>query len=523
MKVYNPNLNEMPNELKNLLNSFREKRNFNPESYLQAKTLALHNYLKKFKLEKVVIAVSGGIDSSLTLAIAHETLKLGQLKEIIAVTLPVTNTKGVVNQKESESLANLVGENFNQKIISIKLDEVFETLKQKVEDNLLKPSVWAEGQLVPYLRTPTLYYLATLHRAIILGTTNKDEGAYLGYFGKASDGLVDVQVISDLHKSEVFSLAKHLKVPEDILNRIPTGDMFDGRSDEELFGCSYDFVELYLEMKSSMFFNEIKNSLTNDSLIYFSQAEANVENLHQYNSHKYLAKSPAIHLDLIHNLVGTDWGNRNLKNYPINYDKLTNFIPRSLPKISNGKNLTETEVKNILNFISTFNWQPANENGYQEIKEKIGSYRMSFIDENWAKNYFERIKDQLEKYVIREGEVYKLIGVSPLLRFIRYESQGSLLPHYDQSYQVSPNQKTLKSLVIYLTTNSDGGTRFIQPNNDSKKDWSRKANPDEVLSVKLPSSGEFLAFDHETLHDSETNSLEKIIIRTDLVYEKLES
>ena len=53
------------------------------------------------------------------------------------------------------------------------------------------------------------------------GTTNRDEGAYLGFFGKASDGMVDLQPISDLHKSEVRALATRLGVPAEIVEAAP--------------------------------------------------------------------------------------------------------------------------------------------------------------------------------------------------------------------------------------------------------------------------------------------------------------
>ena len=64
-------------------------------------------------------------------------------------------------------------------------------------------------------------------RSVIVGTTNRDEGLYLGYIGKASDGMVDLQPISDLHKSQVRLVAKYLDVPQSILDVTPTGDMFD--------------------------------------------------------------------------------------------------------------------------------------------------------------------------------------------------------------------------------------------------------------------------------------------------------
>lgn len=62
----------------------------------------------------------------------------------------------------------------------------------------------------------------------MLGTGNHDEDGYLGYFCKAGDGVVDVQLISDLHKSEVFKVGAELGVPESILRSPPSADLWDG-------------------------------------------------------------------------------------------------------------------------------------------------------------------------------------------------------------------------------------------------------------------------------------------------------
>jgi NAD+ synthetase len=82
------------------------------------------------------------------------------------------------------------------------------------------------------------------HRAVLCGTTNLDEAGFLGFFGKFSEGAVDVQPITDLHKSEVYATAKFLGVPEEIMNRTPRGDMHEPLSDEQMFGAPYGAVEL---------------------------------------------------------------------------------------------------------------------------------------------------------------------------------------------------------------------------------------------------------------------------------------
>ena len=75
---------------------------------------------------------------------------------------------------------------------------------------------------------------------IVCGTTNLDEFSFSGWFGKHSDMVVDIQPIIDMHKSEVYLASKELNIPDSIVKREPQGDLIDGSSDVENFGCSYD-------------------------------------------------------------------------------------------------------------------------------------------------------------------------------------------------------------------------------------------------------------------------------------------
>ena len=65
--------------------------------------------------------------------------------------------------------------------------------------------------------------------SIVLGTGNYDEDGYLRYFCKAGDGTVDVQLIADLHKSQVFEVARELGVPKSIIAAPPTADLWEGQ------------------------------------------------------------------------------------------------------------------------------------------------------------------------------------------------------------------------------------------------------------------------------------------------------
>lgn len=318
MKIYNEQHDsKLRPALQATLNLLRDEQGFNAEAYIEAKATKLNAYLTQSRLKSVVVAVSGGIDSAIVLGIAcfAQLLPNSPIERIVPVMLPVFDSKGATNQDSATSKGEAVARTFGPKPIVLALSEPHAALKAIVDQGVgLKGEDWAAGQLVSYLRTPALYYITSLLSqsntpGVILGTTNKDEGAYLGYFGKASDGLVDVQLISDIHKAEVFAVGKALGVPEEVLSAKPTGDMYDGRTDEEVFGAPYDFVELFLRLKavSAERFLEFAIAWTPEDISQHAELTHRLEAMHGYNKHKYLGKSPAVHLDLWDSKVPGGW------------------------------------------------------------------------------------------------------------------------------------------------------------------------------------------------------------------------
>ena len=318
MKVYNEqsdrNLSE---QLKEIQKEIRKKRNFNPKDYIEQKSNLLNEYMNKYGLKACVIAISGGIDSAVVLGIVKKASEQtnSPIKKIMPMLLPILKSTGVTNQNEATNRGKELCEKLDLKPYIIDLTSVNNEIRKSLEPVIeIKGEDWAIGQLGPYSRTPVLYYTTSLLNqegfgAIICGTTNKDEGAYLGYVGKASDGMVDVQVISDIHKSEVYQVARELGIPKSIIEAIPSGDMYDSRTDETVFGASYDFVELYLNYLNMEDSEKEKliSSLDEKSKEQFDFYAKNLENLHKYNLHKYMAKSPAVHLDLYDSSVKGGW------------------------------------------------------------------------------------------------------------------------------------------------------------------------------------------------------------------------
>lgn len=311
------NYKKISKKLTLFLNIERKKRKFNTKNYINKKAKKLNEYMKNCNLDCCVIAVSGGLDSSVTLGIVKKAqLKYNSpIKRIEAISIPC-NTDGATNQDIAYLKAKNVANHFDIKIKKIEISNPVMNFTKSIEKQIgLNSDPWSRGQAVSYFRTSSIYYTTSLltnngFKSIVIGTTNRDEGAYIGYFGKASDGMVDVQLISDIHKYELKKIAKYLDIPNQIINDSPTGDMYDGRLDEEVFGTPYDFVEFYTyyleksKNEKKILINKMKK---NNCFEEFQLMAINIENMHRYNGHKYLGSSPAVHLDIIPALFKGGW------------------------------------------------------------------------------------------------------------------------------------------------------------------------------------------------------------------------
>ena len=566
MRIYNPSSdNQLHPQLQDLLELYRLHKSFNPSDYLYAKAILLNRYMTKCKLKACVVAVSGGIDSAVVLGIVHfaSTLPQSPIEKILPVCLPVSSSAGATGQELATERGIEVCEHYHLSPHVIELYPPHKLIGDTVSDAIaIEGQDWAQGQLVAHTRTPTLYYCATLLTqqdlpAIICGTTNRDEGLYLGYFGKASDGLVDVQLISDLHKSEVYRVAQMLKTPESILKVTPQGDMYDGRVDEEVFGAPYNFVEYYLYFLtlSQAEKSEIHNQLTSEAREQFQFLSNNLENLHSYNRHKYFGASPAVHLDIDYMDVPEGWKtNCSFEFQQYKPKESGNFVglfmadtlPESFKQpvksnldthIIQGKPvycvnnaLSECEIQWLLDQTKKANWKTANHYGkHEDNLDHAMSTRASIYQETLAQLLFNRIRSHIPALKINHGErildgkdVWVASGINPLFRYIRYQPGQSLVAHYDDTYQANQYQKTLMTAIIYLN-NSSSMTRFISDKQlsipEEKRDYHDWDRLGTEVELAIPAkAGQIVIFDHRILHDATSPTEEKTIIRTDIMF-----
>lgn len=277
-------------ELVEKLHEVRKARNFNAREWSDQKADMFNDYMRKAGLTACLVSVSGGVDSSVTLALMVHAQKRpnSPIKRVIGIAQPIKSTEKIWKR------ALLLKETYGVEIITVDQSELHTQLQSLCDTAIgVEGSAFSNGQLKSYMRTPVNFYVAQLLSqngtpCVVLGTGNYDEDGYLYYFCKAGDGVADIQLINDLHKSEVFSVGRELSVPNDILVAPPSADLWDDQTDEGELGFTYDFVELLTEF---LRFSEEKqkefiNSFSPSGKSQWDSLRAKAELVHRRNRHK---------------------------------------------------------------------------------------------------------------------------------------------------------------------------------------------------------------------------------------------
>ena len=299
----------LPPFLHEILLKLRQDRGFDCDTYIQKKSARIQEYFRRCGLDAAVLGLSGGVDSAVALGVmCHaQQQENSPIKKILPLLMPIYG-RGATEQERARRRGERVAAALGADAWLCDLSAVQHNYIHAFPE---LSSAWAEGQLLSIVRTPALYYGAAMlqekgFRSLVVGTTNRDEGAYLGFFGKASDAMVDLQPISDLHKSEVWALARHFGIPQEVIDAPPSGDVFDGRNDVEMIGAPYDFIELFL-MARAQGISLTPSKCTKEEKELFVRYQEAVHTQHKKNAHKYWVGSPAIHLDVLPRGVPGGW------------------------------------------------------------------------------------------------------------------------------------------------------------------------------------------------------------------------
>jgi NAD+ synthase len=191
----------------------------------------LQSEVEKTGLKRVVVGLSGGIDSAVVAVLAHRAFG----ERLLCVKMPSHYS----SQSSLDDADELV-EKFGMRAVTRSIEPLLKAYEHEGMDNLRK------GNFSARMRMATLFDVSAEEGALVLGTSNKSE-LMLGYGTIFGDLASAVNPIGDLYKTEVFELAEHLGVPESIIGKPPSADLWAGQSDESELGYSYAQIDAVLK------------------------------------------------------------------------------------------------------------------------------------------------------------------------------------------------------------------------------------------------------------------------------------
>jgi len=188
--------------------------------------------------KRVVVAVSGGIDSAAVAALAAEAMGP---KNVTALFMPYRTSR-----KDSTEHARLVAKTFD-----VALDEI--DITPQVDAYFARDAYSARADHVDRIRRgnkmarerKSIEYDRSWPDGLVLGTSNKTE-LLLGYGTRYGDMACDLNPVGDLYKTQLRELAVLLGVPEVIVSKPPTADLWVGQTDEGELGFTYPQADLIL-------------------------------------------------------------------------------------------------------------------------------------------------------------------------------------------------------------------------------------------------------------------------------------
>ena len=186
----------------------------------------LRESFKKTGFSKAVLGLSGGIDSALVAYLLRDAL--GK-ENVLAIMMPYKSSN-----PDSLNHAKLVVEDLeiNSKTIEI-TDMIDAYFKNEKEASSLRM-----GNKMARERMSILFDYSSKENALVVGTSNKTE-IYLGYSTQFGDSACALNPIGDLYKTNIWDLSRYLKIPNELIEKKPSADLWEGQTDEQEMGLTY--------------------------------------------------------------------------------------------------------------------------------------------------------------------------------------------------------------------------------------------------------------------------------------------
>lgn len=192
--------------------------------------------LKQANAKGIVFGNSGGKDCALV-----GILSKMATENVTSIIMPCESNRNYGIDRDD---ALRVSEMFRIETIELDLTSVKKEYRKLLEFEI-GDCTMAYANINPRLRMITLYAYAYKNNYLVAGTGNRSE-IMMGYFTKWGDGAFDFNPISDLTVTEVYELLHYLKAPIEIIEKKPSAGLYEGQTDEQEMGITYNAIDEYL-------------------------------------------------------------------------------------------------------------------------------------------------------------------------------------------------------------------------------------------------------------------------------------
>jgi NAD+ synthase len=183
---------------------------------------------------KVLLGLSGGIDSALVAYLAAEAIGP---ENVLAVLMPY-KTSSPESRGDAEIIVDDLG-------LSSELVDISGIVDAYFDESRAEATPLRRGNFMARARMMVLYDHSVTWGGLVIGTGNKTE-ALIGYSTLWGDSASAFNPVGDLYKSQVRQLSAAIGVPEPVITKAPSADLWPGQTDEEEVGFSYAEVDRIL-------------------------------------------------------------------------------------------------------------------------------------------------------------------------------------------------------------------------------------------------------------------------------------
>lgn len=205
-----------------------------PAQAIEVIVAFIRSQLRQAGFERLVIGLSGGVDSS---AVAYLAARAIGADNLLAIRMPYRTSS-----EASETDALRVVDDLGCRTERVEITPMVEPMLELVSDDDPKALNVRRGNVMARQRMIVLYDRSAAFDALVIGTSNKTE-ALLGYGTLFGDMAAALQPIGDLYKSQLRAVATELGVPAEIVAKPPSADLWPGQTDEGELGRTYEDLD----------------------------------------------------------------------------------------------------------------------------------------------------------------------------------------------------------------------------------------------------------------------------------------